>query len=178
MGIRTAFFLFLSLPLFSSPALAQSADSRTLQSILEELHKLRQELQATSATAQRSQILLLRIRLQMDTVERLNQRLEQAHLRTDRARNELNHFLDEKKRDEGSLDQAQDSVKRKAIEDELAGIESRLEFIKDNLPDAEAKEAALTNDLRNEQSKLAELREQLDRLDKQLASELPAQTPR
>src|SRR5215469_12055482 len=50
--------LFLAAGLFfflctEASAQSQSADSRTLQAILEELHKLRQDLQATSATVER-----------------------------------------------------------------------------------------------------------------------------
>ena len=177
MRMHTALFVSLTLALFSPSARAQSSsgDSRTLVSILEELHKLREDLQTTSAASQRSQILLYRVRLEMDAVERLNQRLEQAHRQVAAAKNELNHFLELKKRDEDALDATSDAVRRKELEDDQAMVSNRLEQIKDNLPDAESREAAISGDLRIEQGKLAELEEQLDRLDKQLASVVPGE---
>jgi len=178
MRTRLAFFLFLALPFWSSRVRAQSPspDSRTLESILEELHKLRQELQTTSAASQRAQILLYRVRLQMDTVEHLNQRLEQARRQVAVAKNEVNHFLAQKKRDEEALTENPDPAKRKELEDDLALTQQRLEQIKDNQPEAEAREATITSDLRNEQAKLGELQDQLDHLDKQLADSLPPAT--
>jgi hypothetical protein len=175
MRIRTVLFFFLLLPLFASPLRAQSAsddsrDSRTLQSILEELHKLRQDLQTTTAASQRAQILLYRVRLQMDTVEHLNQRLDQAHRQVAIAKNELTHFLEQKKRDEDAINESTDAAKRKDFENDLALVTNRLEEIKDNQPEAESKEAAVRADLRIEQAKLSDLQEQLDRLDRQLLS--------
>ena len=171
--MRTALFILLSLFPTTLPALAQSTptDARTLQAIFEEIHKLRQDLQTTTAAAQRAQILLYRVRLQMDTVERLNQRLEQAHTRVTQAKNEQDHFLQQKKFFEDQLQSTQDLANRKNIEVQLDGMKSLLERTKDNQPDAEAKEAALTNELRTEQSKLDDLQEQLERLDKKLEAE-------
>ena len=171
--MRTALFILLSLFPATLPAHAQSTptDSRTLQAIFEEIHKLRQDLQTTTASAQRAQILLYRVRLQMDTVERLNQRLEQAHTRVTQAKNEQDHFFQQKKFFEDQLASTQDLANRKNIEVQLAGMQSLLERTKDNQPDAEAKEAALTNELRTEQSKLDDLQEQLERLDKKLEAQ-------
>ena len=168
--MRIALFILLSLFSTTRPARAQSTspDSRTLQSILEEIHKLRQDLQTTTAASQRAQILLYRVRLQLDTVERLNQRLEQAHARVTQAKNEQDHFLQQKKFFEDQLQSTPDLANRKNLEVQLAGIQSLLERTKDNQPDAEAREAALTNELRTEQSKLDDLQEQLERLDKRL----------
>jgi len=170
MRARSVLFLVLTVSPFSLPAAGQSAspDSRTLQAILDEIHTLRQDLQTTSRTVQRAEILLYRVRFQLDVVERVSQRLEFARLRVAEARNEQNHFVGEKKRAEDQLEQTQDPVKRKDFEQEVAAVQSHLEQIKDNEPDAEAREAAISNDLRNEQAKLAELQDQLDRLDKKL----------
>lgn len=172
--MRTVLLILLSLFPATLPALAQStpSDSRTLEAILEEIHKLRQDLETTTAAAQRAQILLYRVRLQMDTVERLNQRLEQAHTRVTQVKNEQDHFLQQKKFFEDQLESTQDLANRKNIEVQLAGVQSFLERTKDNQPDAEAKEAAVSNELRTEQSKLDDLEEQLDRLDKKLEAEL------
>jgi len=58
--------VFLSCP--AVPGQTTPTDSNTLRAILDEVHKLRQDLQATSATVQRVQILLHRLRIQADVV--------------------------------------------------------------------------------------------------------------
>ncbi len=65
---------------------------------------------------------------------------------------------------------------RKEQQGELAAVEIGYEQIKDKLPEAEAREAALRSELQTEQAKLDDLMEQLDRLDKKL--EASAQQPK
>ena len=170
--MRNTLLSVVALFLFSTGASAQtsSADSRTLQAILEEVHKLRKDLQTTSATVQRAEILLYRVRVQLDMVERVSQRLEQAHDQVSAAKEEQNHFLVAKKHIEDQPDQ--DPAARKELQGELAAMEIGFEQIKDKLPEAEAREAALRNELQTEQSKLDDLLEQLDRLDKKLEADL------
>jgi len=64
--------VFLSCP--AAPGQTTPTDSNTLRAILDEVHKLRQDLQATSATVQRVQILLYRLRIQTDVVAQASQR--------------------------------------------------------------------------------------------------------
>src|SRR2546426_10870363 len=70
--------VFLSCP--AVPGQTTPTDSNTLRAILDELHKLRQDLQATSATVQRAQILLYRLRIQTDVVAQASQRREEARV--------------------------------------------------------------------------------------------------
>src|SRR5690348_8340227 len=58
---------------------AQSADSQTLQSLLQEVRHLRQDIQGLTLTAQRVQILLYRVQLQDDDVKKAVQRYDQAN---------------------------------------------------------------------------------------------------
>lgn len=171
--MRTALFILLSLFSTALPAQAQSTspDSHTLQTILDEIHKLRQELQSATVATQRSQILIYRVRLQMDTVERLNQRLEQAHNRVTQARNEQERFLAEKKNAEDQLEQTQDPANHRNLENMIAALKNHLEATSNDAPEAEAKEATLANELRTEQAKLGDLQEQLERLDKRLEAQ-------
>jgi chromosome segregation ATPase len=152
--MRTVLVAVLS-AFYSCPAvlgLAQgqtpTSDSRTLQSILEEVSKLRQDLQTTSATVQRMQILLYRVRT------------------------ELAHRV---KQQEEFLERTQDPASRKEIEDELARLKDWMEKTAGSEPEAQAKEAECTNELRLEQAKLNELQDQLDRLDKKLENAFPRQ---
>src|SRR5215471_123569 len=60
---------------------ALSADSQTLQALLEEVRQLRQDLRTTSVTSVRAQILLHRVQIQEAAVVRLSQRAENAQAR-------------------------------------------------------------------------------------------------
>jgi hypothetical protein len=132
--MRTLLISLGALFLLGAGASAQtSTDARTLQAILDEIHKLRQDLQATTATVQRAQILLYRVRLQMDVVERVSQRLEQARSQSISVKNEQSHFLDAKKRMEAVAEQTSEAAKRKELEDEAASIQKRLDELKDSI---------------------------------------------
>ena len=179
--MRTVLVAVLSV-FYSCPAvlgLAQgqtpTSDSRTLQSILEEVSKLRQDLQTTSATVQRMQILLYRVRNQMDVVARATQRLDEARAGATQAKFQRTELAHRVKQQEEFLERTQDPASRKEIEDELARLKDWMEKTAGSEPEAQAKEAECTNELRLEQAKLNELQDRLDRLDKKLENAFPRQ---
>ena len=150
------------------PAQPATADSRTLQAILDEVRRLRQDLQTASATVQRMQILLYRTRNQMDVVARATQRLDEAHRRTTQLKTQRIQMANQVKQQQEVLDRTQDPASHKEIEDELARAKDWMEKTADQEPEAETKEAECANELRLEQARLNELQDQLDRLDKKL----------
>jgi chromosome segregation ATPase len=179
--MRTVLVMVLSV-LFSSPAVSGQAqaqtpagDSRTLQAILEEVRKLRQDLQTTSVTLERMQILLYRVRNQMDVVMRVTQRLEEAHTQATQAKFQRSQIASQVKQQEEALGSAQDSANRKEMENAVARLKEWMEKMADTENEATIKEAESTNELRLEQAKLAELQDQLDRLDKKLDNAFPRQ---
>src|SRR2546423_4074191 len=108
----TALGILLFCPIFFGQT--APADSRALQSILEEVQKLRQDIRMTAATVQRAQLLLYRMRLQLDAVSRATERLEQARrelnqLRAQRAQagNQMKYMQDRRDRTEDSAEKAQ-----------------------------------------------------------------------
>lgn len=68
--MRSTLWLALVVLVFSPAAGAQTApnDSQTLQSILKEIQKLREDLQATAVTVRRTEILLYRVQMQQAVV--------------------------------------------------------------------------------------------------------------
>jgi chromosome segregation ATPase len=175
MRIRTLLLCAAFLTVLTSRAAAQTSapntDSRTLQSILEEMRKLRQDLRTTSIQAQRAQILLYRVRLQLDVVERATQQLNEVRTSAAQQKNELEQFDEAMKRFEEQIDQSQDPAQKKQFEMERSMVQKHFEQLRTSASDNQTKEADLTNQLRNEQAKLDELQEQLDRLDKKLESD-------
>ena len=108
--------LLLLCVFLSCPAVAGQrtpTDSNTLRAILDEVHKLRQDLQATSATVQRAQILLYRLRIQTDVVAQASQRREEARVMLAQMKSSREQLATYKKRQEDLLEQTQDPDRRK-----------------------------------------------------------------
>jgi chromosome segregation ATPase len=147
-----------------------SADTKTIQAILEEVRQLRQDLHATAATVEGAQILPYRIRTQVDVVARVSQRLEEAHSKSEQFRFIRAQTAERIKSTEESLERTQDAATRKELEDLLAASKNQLEQLANREQENQAKEAEHTSQLRLEQAKLDDLEAQLDRLQKKLES--------
>jgi chromosome segregation ATPase len=147
---------------------ASSADTKTLQAILEEVRQLRQDLHATAATVQAAQILLHRIRTQADVVARVSQRLEEAHTRSDQLKSARAQTAERMKSTEEALQSTLDAATRKELEVALAASKNLLEQLANREQENEVKVAEHTSQLRLEQAKLDDLEAQLDRLQKKL----------
>jgi chromosome segregation ATPase len=175
--VRASSLFAIAVLLFCPAVLGQNAptDAATLHAILDEVHRLRQDLQATSATVQRAQILLYRLRIQMDVVAQASQRLDEAKMMVAQIKSSREHFANYKKLQEESLERTSDLQMRKQIEEELESLKNQIEQIDNREPEAQAKEAECANQLRLEQGHLDQLQEQLDRLDRKL--EAAAQQP-
>ena len=169
--------VFLSCP--AVPGQTTPTDSNTLRAILDELHKLRQDLQATSATVQRAQILLYRLRIQTDVVAQASQRREEARVMLAQMKSSREQLANYKKRQEDLLEQTQDPDRRKWIETQIESLKNQLGEMENQEPEAQAKEAECANQLRVEQGQLGQLQDQLDRLDRKLEYALrqPAESP-
>jgi hypothetical protein len=170
-----AFAMFVSVPTLSRaqapPETLRAPDAQTLQPLLEELRQLRHDLQSTAATVQRMQILLYRIRNQMEAVAQARRRHDEAQAALAQMKQSREHATAQIKQQEESFNRSDDPNTRKYIEQHIEGMKQWLEQLAQNEPDAQAKETESANDLRIEQGKLTDLEEQLDRLDKKLESD-------
>jgi lysyl-tRNA synthetase class I len=162
-------FLFAAAPLLAN-AQAPPSGCETLQSLLEEVRKLRQDLQSTAATVQRMQILLYRIRSQMDVVSQARQRLDESQAVLTQMNYQHEQASAQIKQQEESFNRSDDPNSRKYIEENLERMKRWLEQMAQAEPEAQAKEAERANDLRIEQAKLNDFEQQLDRLDNQLSA--------
>ena len=165
-----AFAVFVSMPALLQ-AQTSPPDAQSLQPLLEEVRHLRHDLQATAATVQRRQILLYRIRNQMEAVAQARQRHDQAEAELKQMKQSREHAAAQIKQQEESFNRSDDAKTRNYLQQNVENMKQWLEQIAQHEPDAQAKETEFANDLRSEQAKLAELEEQLDRLDRKLASD-------
>lgn len=163
-------FLLLGLLLFSRASFAQAAptDSQTLQALLLEVRQLRQDLQTTTIAAQRTQILLYRLQGQEAAVARASQRLEEVREMLAGAQAERKHLAAEIKQHEEIIGKENSPEQRKLLEDRLPEEKARLESFESQEQQEQAKELDAEQQLRTEESKLSNLHDQLERLDKTL----------
>ncbi len=170
--MRRSWFLVLGLLLTSSAAFGQtsSAESQTLQALLAEVRQLRRDLQTTTATAQRVQILLFRLQVQEAAVARMERRLDDAHSNLTQTQFELKRLASEIKLREEMQNNTQNPVERRELEEVLPKLKAELESLRSTEQQLQARESEAEQELRVEGAKLTALHGQLEMLDKSLES--------
>ena len=156
-------FLLLSL---STPGQTTSTESQTLQALLSEVRLLRQDLQTSAIAARKAQILIYRLHVQEAAVARASQRLDQAKLGVEQCRAQKNYQAVQIKRYEAMKDRAEDAAQRKQFDDAITDLKAQMEASVPEEQEAQINETKLDEELRIEQSKLEQLEEELDRLDR------------
>ena len=167
---RSSLFV-LGLLVFSASCFGQTTpgDSQTLQALLAEIRLLRQDLRITTVAAQRSQILIYRLQGQEAAVGRASQRLDEAREKLARIQDERQHVAAEVKQTEDFLSNTENpATQKKAFEDRLSELKSRLGSLESNEQQYQSREIEAQQQLRAEEVRLSDLRDQLDRLDKTL----------
>ena len=151
-----------------------STDSQTLQALLAEMRQLRQELRTATIAAQRAQILIYRVQYQQAVVTRLTQRVDSNGSRLTQNQSEQKMMATQIKRLEDLRD-SQNESGRKQTDEQLGQIKARVEQLVTEEQDILPRKIGLEEELRAEQTKLAQLHDELDRIDKAL--EQTARTP-
>jgi chromosome segregation ATPase len=167
---RSSLFV-LGLLVFSTSCFGQTTpgDSQTLQALLSEVRLLRQELRTTTVAAQRSQILIYRLQGQEAAVGRASQRLDEAREKLARTQDERKQAAFEVKRLEDFVSNTENPpTQRKALENRLSELKARLESLGSEEQQHQSREIDAEQQLRAEEVRLSDLRDQLDRLDKAL----------
>jgi hypothetical protein len=164
--------LALGLLLLSSPALGQTTptDSQTLQALLAEIHQLRQDLQAAANGARRAQILIHRLYVQEAAVARASQRLDEAKAEVEQFQARKKYLDAQIKTYEDLRDRSGDATQRKQFDDYISNLKGQMEALLPEEQDVQAKETELEELWRIEQSKLGQLQEELDQIDRTVMS--------
>jgi chromosome segregation ATPase len=137
----------------------------TLQALLVEVHQLRQDIEAMTVASQRVQIALYALQMQDAAVARAAQRLDDARNRRSGAEVNRDHTASaiqglESKLSSGTLGEG--------LKEELSQMKSQIEPQTAELQTLQAAEAEASSQLRNEQAKLADVQDRIERLDKTL----------
>jgi chromosome segregation ATPase len=157
--------------LFSAACFGQTTpgDSQTLQALLSEVRQLRQDLQTTTIAGQRAQILIYRLQGQEAAVARASQRLDEAREKLARIQDERKHVATDIKQHEDFMSNTENPpTQRKEVEAVLPRLKTRLESLENEEQQRQTREIEAEQQLRAEEVRLSDLRDQLDRLDKTL----------
>jgi len=168
-----AAMLFVGLQALSQ---TPAKESDTLQSLLLEVRQLRQNIEAITAASQRVQIAISGMQLQDATVARSSQRLDEIRNKCAAVELSRQHTAFEIQRFENALSPGA-TPGREVPEREMKDAQSRIEELKSGLAaqaaeveTCQAREAEATNQLRNDQAVLSDLRGRIEQLDKALSS--------
>jgi chromosome segregation ATPase len=154
---------------FATVAFAQT-DNQPLQTLLNEVHQLRVDLQTTAVTMQRVQIVLYRLQSQTSLVTRTSSQLDQARSQLGFTQTQKKSMTAQVQQMEESLRNTQDPMERKHLQEALPQMKNNLERITGEEQRFQSMQIDAETQWRAEQAKLADLQEQLDRLDKVLDS--------
>ena len=154
---------------FATAAFAQTGD-QPLQALLNEVHQLRVDLQTTAVTMQRVQIVLYRLQSQTSLVTRTSSQLDQARSQLGFAQTQKKTMTAQVQQMEESQRNSQDPAERKRLQDALTQMKNNLDRVTSEEQRFQSMQIDAETQWRAEQAKLADLQDQLDRLDKVLDS--------
>jgi len=147
---------------------SQTADTALTQTLITEIRALRQEIEATTVTAQRVQIALFRLQSQTALLAGAQQRLDAARTRVLETQSNRRHVAEQVQRLESDSRTVQDPQQKREIEGALHGMKMEGESLATEEGQRHSIEADAESQFRAEQAKLSDLQSLLDRLDKAL----------
>ena len=162
----TPFFLIFTAAGFAQPQAAQDP----LQALLAEVHQLRMDLQATTITSQRVQILLYRVQLQQSATQRASSHAEDTHVRLLSVQQGKARSAQEIQQLQGMIEQTTDQTTLKQLQLQLTAFKQGQETFQNDEQQWQARDIEAQSQLRAEQAKLGDLQDTLDKLDKALAN--------
>ena len=168
---RAPAFLFTWL-LLTPAAFCQTSptDTQINQALLNEIRLLRQDLRTTAVTIQRAQIVMYRLQAQTQLVSHATQRVDEARNRCDIAQQEQRRLTILVEQTEPKLLNIQDPKEKRNLEDAVAQLKGNIARSSSDEQNCRSREAEADSALRAEQAKMDGLQDQLDKLDKTLAS--------
>ena len=162
--------------LFVSPVVAQTEkppeENQTLRTLLSEVRQLRKTMQTTGLNAYRGQLILERMRLANEQVEKMAQKLEDARNEVEKIEQTIPRFEDQTKVMETAIQQETDIAKRAKLEFEFKDRKQQVERYKMLLARGREREQQLATELRATQARLTELESRLDLLEREIENEI------
>ena len=152
----------------------QADEKETLQALLTEVRMLRlalQALQRMSADTYRSQVLVDRIRIYREEVRRLTASLNETRDLLAKTQSTIPQFIDRQKLLESQVQLEIDQGKRSQLEFEVRQTKEAVERYKAQLEPLKDREQQFSAQLNSEKTKLDELENRLDLLERAIENE-------
>lgn len=157
----------LALLIVSIPAACQmnSSETQALQSLVNEVHQLREELRTVTVASQRVQIVLYRLQAQEGAVNRSTQRLSDQRANLINTQERLKDIKSQIQVFEDRQSHTQNPAERKEVDDALPQLRARAESLTKDEQMFEANVSDAESQLRRDQQELTRLQSFLDQLD-------------
>lgn len=155
-----------------------SADPQMLQSLLSEVRELRLALQRSNLTTFRTQVALERLRLQMGRVESLRESLERTREELANERSTRLGMADQLKELEDRISAEKGAAKRESLITEQTELKTALNQASFREEQQREKENRLSSELQVEQTKLDEMSNKLETMERKLEAQWPEEGPR
>ena len=147
-------------------------ENQTLRTLLSEVRQLRKTMQTTGLNAYRGQLILERMRITNEQVERMAQKLETARDDVEKIERTIPSFEEKAKVMETVLHQETDVARRAKLEFEIKEHKQQTERYKVLLTRAREREQQLSNELKASQVRLSDLENRLDLLEREIENEI------
>ena len=147
-------------------------ENQTLRTLLSEVRQLRKTMQTTGLNAYRGQLILERMRIANEQVERMAQKLEDARTQVENIERTIPRFEEQAKVMETVIQQETDPAKRVKMEFEIKDHKQQTERYKLLLTRAREREQQLSTELKASQARLSELENRLDLLEREIENEI------
>jgi chromosome segregation ATPase len=149
-----------------------------LQSLLSEVRELRLALQRSNLTTFRTQVALERLRLQMGRVESLRESLERTREELANERSTRLGMADQLKELEDRISAEKGAAKRESLITEQTELKTALNQASFREEQQREKENRLSSELQVEQTKLDEMSNKLETMERKLEAQWPEEGPR
>jgi chromosome segregation ATPase len=162
------FTIYLALLFVQATAFGQTTSEES--KMLMEVRQLRQDLQAATAIIQRVQIVMYRLQAEASQLDRATQRLEQVRTGCTGRQWQKKMISTQIEQTEARRRNAQNSADRNAAEEQIPMLRASAEELASQEQQCQTEEAEAQTQFQAEQAKMNDLQDQLDKLDKVLAS--------
>ena len=149
-----------------------SDENQTMRTLLSEVRALRKTMQTTGLNAYRGQLILERMRLANEQVEKMAQKLEAARDEVEKTERTIPRMEEQSKVMETVLQSETDPGKRARLEFEIKETKLQGERYKVLLTRAREREQQLSTELKANQARLTELESRLDLLEREIENEI------
>jgi predicted nucleic acid-binding Zn-ribbon protein len=146
----------------------QPDDRQILMALLNEVRLLRLTIQRTSVNAYRAQIIVERLRIQQERVERLNRALEDVRNKLADLQIGIARHTEQGKEIESSISQESETNRRTQKEAEYKNFKEEISHQKLREQRLQGQEMQLSQLLHTEQAKLAGLESKLEDLEREI----------